>query len=97
MKNRDEYIEKMKAQLEQWEKQMAIWEAAALKATADAKIELEKQMGITRSRLDDMVFRMELLKGASTDAWQEIARGADEARKTMQDASEKARIHFKNL
>ena len=97
MKNRDEYVEKMKAQLEQWEKQMAIWEAAALEATADAKIELEKQIGITRSRLDDMVFRMELLKGASTDAWQEIARGADEARKTMQDAFEKARIHFKNL
>ena len=97
MKNRDEYIEKMKAQLEQWEKQMAIWEAAALEATADAKIELEKQMGITRSRLDDMVYRMELLKGASTEAWQEIARGADEARKTMQDAFEKARIHFKNL
>ena len=44
MKNRDEYIEKMKAQLEQWEKQMAIWEAAALEATADARIELEKQM-----------------------------------------------------
>ena len=97
MKNRDEYIEKMKAQLEQWEKQMAIWEAAALEATAEARIELEKQMGITRSRLDDMVYRMELLKGASTEAWQEIARGADEARKTMQDAFEKARFHFKNL
>ena len=50
-----------------------------------------------RSRLDDMVFRMELLKGASTDAWQEIARGADEARKAMQDAVGKARFHFKNL
>ena len=97
MKNRDEYIEKMKAQLEQWEKQVAIWEAAALEATAEARIELEKQMGITRSRLDDMVYRMELLKGASTEAWQEIARGADEARKTMQDAFEKARFHFKNL
>ena len=50
-----------------------------------------------KSRADDLVFRMELLKGASTDAWQEIARGADEARKTMHDAFEKARFHFKNL
>lgn len=97
MKNRDEYVEQMKSQLDQWEKQIALWEAAALEATAEARIELEKQMGITRSRLDDMVFRMELLKGASADAWQDIARGADEARKTMQDAFEKARIHFKNL
>jgi hypothetical protein len=97
MTNRDEYVEKLKAQLDQWERQMATWETAARGATAEAKIELERQIGITRSRLDDMVFRMELLKGASTDAWQEIARGADEARKTMQDAFEKARFHFKDL
>ena len=97
MNNRDEYVEKLKAQLDQWNSQLATWEAASREATADAKIELEKQMGIMKSRADDLVFRMELLKGASTDAWQEIARGADEARKTMHDAFEKARFHFKNL
>ena len=97
MNNRDEYVEKMKAQLDQWNRQMATWEAASREATAEAKNELEKQIGIMKSRADDLVFRMELLKGASADAWQEIARGADEARKTMHDAFEKARIHFKNV
>lgn len=97
MTNRDEYIEKMKAQLDQWNSQMATWEAATREATAEARIELEKQVGIMKSRADDLVYRMELLKGASADAWQEIARGADEARKTMQDAFEKARVHFKDL
>jgi len=97
MKNRDEYVEKMKAQLEQWNSQMATWEAATKEASAEARIELEKQMGIMKSRADDLVFRMELLKAASADAWQEIARGADEARKTMQDAFEKARFRFKDV
>ena len=97
MNNRDEYVEKMKAQLDQWNSQMATWDAAIREATAEAKIELEKQVGIMKSRADDLLYRMELLKGASADAWQEIARGADEARKTMQDAFEKARFHFKNL
>jgi hypothetical protein len=97
MTNRDEYVEKLRAQLDQWYSQMATWEAATRGTTAEAKIELEKQMGIMKSRADDLVFRMELLKGASADAWQEIARGADEARKTMQDAFEKARFHFKDL
>ena len=97
MTNRDEYVEKLKAQLDQWNSQMATWEAATREATAEAKTELEKQVGIMRSRADDLVFRMELLKGASADAWQEIARGADEARKAMQDAFEKARFHFKDL
>ena len=97
MNIRDEYVEKMKAQLDQWNSQVAAWEAASREATAEAKVELEKQMGIMKSRADDLVFRMELMKGASADAWQDIARGADEARKTMQDAFEKARFHFKNL
>ena len=97
MDNRDDYVEKMKAQLDQWNNQVAAWEAATRGATAEAKMELEKQVGIMKSRADDLVFRMELLKGASADAWQEIARGADEARKTMQDAFEKARFRFKDL
>ena len=97
MSNRDEYIEKMKAQLDQWNSQMATWEAATRGATAEAKTELEKQVGIMKSRADDLVFRMEQLKGASADAWQEIARGADEARKTMHDAFEKARFRIKDL
>lgn len=97
MTDRDEYAEKMKAQLDQWNRQSAVWEAAAREATAEARIELEKQIGIMRSRADDLVYRMELLKGASADAWQEIASGADEARKTMQDAFEKARFHFKDV
>ena len=57
----------------------------------------EKQIGIMQSRVDDMVFRMEQMKGASADAWQEIARGTDEARKTMHGAFEKARVRFKDL
>ena len=97
MDNRDDYVEKMKAQLDQWNNQVATWEAATRGATAEAKMELEKQVGIMKSRADDLVFRMELLKGASADAWQEIARGADEARKTMHDAFEKARFRFKDL
>jgi hypothetical protein len=97
MINRDEYAEKLKAQLDQWERQTTLWEAAAREATAEARTELEKQVGIVRSRADDLVYRMELMKGASADAWHEIARGADEACKTMQDAFEKARFHFKDL
>ena len=97
MDNRDGYVENLKAQLDQWNSQVAAWEAATRGATAEVKLELEKQVGIMRSRADDLVFRMELLKGASADAWQEIARGADEARKTMQDAFEKARLRFKDV
>jgi hypothetical protein len=95
--SREEYLKSLHAQLDQWERQAVAWESAARGATAEAKIELEKQIGIMKSRADDLVYRMELLKGASADAWQDVARGADEARRTMQEAFEKARLHFRNL
>ena len=97
MISREEYLKGLKAQLDQWERQSVAWESAARSATAEARIELEKQVGIMKSRADDMVYRMELMKSASADAWQEIARGADEARRTMQEAFEKARVKFKDI
>jgi len=97
MTSRDDYVKQWKAQLEQWNTQMTAWESAARQASTSARSELEQQRGIMRSRLDDVVFRMELVKGASTDAWQEIANAADEARKAMHDAVEKARSRFKDL
>ena len=76
MTSRDEYVKQWKSQLDQWNTQMTTWESAARQASTSARSELEKQMGIMRSRLDDVVFRMELVKGASTDAWQEIGRAS---------------------
>jgi hypothetical protein len=97
MISRDEYVKLLKSQLGQWETQMVAWESAARQVKVDARVEFEKQMGIMRSRFDDMLFRMEQLQGASAEAWQEIARGADEARKSMQEAVDKARARYKDL
>src|SRR5258706_9801200 len=94
MVDREQYAAKMKAQLDQFSAQMTAWESTARSAKSEAKIELAKQIGILKSRIDDMAFRVELLKGASADAWQEVARGADEARKAMQVSFERARAKF---
>ena len=97
MTSRDEYVKKLRKQLDLWETQMTAWESSARRARSGVRSELEKQMGIMQSRLDDMAFRMEQLTGASAGAWQEIARGVDESRKKMQDAYEKARSRFKDV
>jgi hypothetical protein len=97
MSHRDETIAMLKEQLEQWSAQLSAWDAAARSATADAKAETEKQVGILKSRLDDMLFRMEQLQGASLEAWEEIARGTEDARKAMHEAFDKARARFKQL
>ncbi len=97
MNDRDEYIEKLKAQLDSWNAQLGAWESATRAATREAKAELEKQVGILRSRADDMVYRMELMKSASAEAWHEIQRGAEAARSAMESAFDKARSRFKDV
>ena len=89
----EQMMAKMKAQLDQWSVQMAAWETSARGTRSEAK----KQFGILRSRLDDAFFKLELLQGASVEAWQDIRVGADKARSDMHDAIEKARAHFKEI
>lgn len=97
MVNREDYLAKMKAQLEQWNDQVMTWDSTAHRARHGAKTRLKKEIGILRSRLDDAMFRLELAQGASAEAWQDIKRGAEEARKNMEQALEKARTHFKDI
>jgi lipid II:glycine glycyltransferase (peptidoglycan interpeptide bridge formation enzyme) len=94
MINRDEYVQKLKSQLDQWNAEAAKWEAKAREAQAHMKAEYDKQLATVNSRRDEALYQMKLLQGASADAWQDMMRGADEAWKNMHEAFSKARSHF---
>ena len=94
MTTRDEYVEKLKAQLDQWNAKMSAWEAKAREAQAEAKLEYEKQLEHLRAQRDAAMHQMKLVQNASLEAWQELARGAEGAWQAMRDAFEKARSHF---
>jgi hypothetical protein len=94
MTTRDEYVEKLKSQLDQWNAQMAQWEARTREAQAGAKAAYEQQLAQLRSQQEQAMVQMKLLQGASADAWQDLARGAESAWLSMQDAFNKARSHF---
>ena len=92
--NRDEYVEKLKAQIDLWNADMAKLEARAKLGQANLKTEYAAQLEQFRKRRDDAISEMKRIQGASMDAWGELARGADAALKNMQDAFEKARASF---
>jgi hypothetical protein len=94
MMNRDEYVQKLKSQLDQWNAESKKWEAKAKEAQATMKGEYEKQLKTLHSRRDEAMYQLKLLQGASTDAWQEMMKGADQAWKNMHEAFSKARSHF---
>ena len=94
MRNRDEYVKKLKDQIDQWNVESKKWEAKAQVAQASMKVEYEKQLSNLNSRRDEAMYQMKLLQGASTDAWQDMMKGTDQAVKSMQEAFNRARAHF---
>jgi hypothetical protein len=94
MMNRDEYVKKLKDQLDQWNAESKKWEAKAQGAQATMKAEYEKQLKTLHGRRDEAMYQLKLLQGASTDAWQDMMKGTDQALKSMQEAFNRARSHF---
>ena len=94
MSSREEYVQKMKAQLDQWNAEVARWEEKTKSAQADMKAEYEKQLETYRSRRDEAMYQMHQVQVASAEAWMDMMKGADAAWKAMGEAFLKARSHF---
>jgi hypothetical protein len=94
MMTREEYVARLKAQLDQWNAEMAKWEARVQETQAGIQAEAEKQLEAVRSRRDEALQQMKLVQNASADAWSDLVRGADDAWKAMGEAFTRARSHF---
>jgi hypothetical protein len=94
MSQRDEYIEKLKAQLDQWNAEVAKWEARSKSAQAGMRADYERQLAAFRHQRDQAMEQMRLVQAASGDAWVDLVRGADDAWTKMREAFEKTRSHF---
>ena len=94
MTNRDEYVQKLKSQLDQWNAQAARWETQTKEAQGRMRDEYARQLEQMKSRRDEVLYQMRLLQNASADAWSDMMRGADQAWKGMHDAFQQARAHF---
>jgi hypothetical protein len=94
MINRDDYVQKLKMQIDRWNGEAAKLEAKAKQAQAGMQAEYAAQLEQFRKRRDEAVSEMRRVQAASMDAWSELMRGADAAAKSMQDAFEKARASF---
>ncbi|MGZ5034567.1 MAG: sll1863 family stress response protein [Usitatibacter sp.] len=94
MKTRDDYVAKLKTQLDRWNADVAKWEAQADTAKADMKKQYAKQLEILRAQREVARYNLRLVEGASATAWTDLSKGADEAWARMREAIAAARSHF---
>lgn len=94
MMNRDEYVQKLKSQIDLWNQEAARWEERMKSAQSGMQAEYKRQIEQFRSRQEEAMAELRRLQGASTDAWTEVMRGVDASMKSMQEAFERAQRSF---
>jgi hypothetical protein len=95
MSKRDDYVDTLKVQLDQWNEDIAKWEAKAHQAQAEARTEYDKRLDALRQQREQAMYQMRLLQAAAGDAWMDLMRGTDEAWARMREGIEKASTHFR--
>ena len=78
MSKKDDYVAKLKAQVDEWNAEVEKWEAMAKGAQADARIEYEKQLDAFRRQREQAMEQMRKIQAAAGDAWLDLARDADD-------------------
>ena len=88
--NRDEYVQKLKAQIDQWNEQLKKWESMS----DDVKNKYLQQLDEAQVRRDEAITELKRIQGASAEAWAQMMKGADNVFKEMRESFERARKAF---
>jgi len=80
---RDQYVEKMKQQLDEVNGQITKLEAKVKAANAEARVKYEQQMGELRELSKAAQKKMEEIKGSGEDKWEALVAEGDKVQKAF--------------
>ena len=92
---RKAYEEKLDAQLEEWNAQIALFKAKADKGKAEAKIEYYKTIEALQYKRDEARTKLHELKTAGNEAWEDLKTSAEKAWAEVKSAFQDAFSKFK--
>jgi chromosome segregation ATPase len=95
MANRPAYIDKLSAQLKEWDAEIAKLEAKAQKAQADSRIEYNQRIWELQNKKKAAQTKLEEVKRAGDEAWQELKAGTDEVFDDMRKTFDSVLSKFK--
>ena len=91
---RDAYVQKLKAKLDEWNADIDKLQAKAGQATADAKEKYSHQIDELKAKQMEAQAKMKELGKAGDEAWQDVKAGADLAWKALGEAVQSAKSRF---
>jgi hypothetical protein len=88
--DRDEYTERMKRQIDDWNAKLDKWRVEVQKVQTGMKAQYQEQIAAMEKQRDEALKRLEETRNASQAAWMQVSKGAESAWKTMQSSFESA-------
>ncbi|WP_025916501.1 hypothetical protein [Herminiimonas sp. CN] len=95
MNNRQEFIQKMKAQLDQWSIEIDKLSVRAEAAQEEAKLKYQAQIDALKQQREAAKLKLHELQSSSEDAWDSVREGMESAWESMTKAIKDAISHFK--
>lgn len=95
MSDKDEFVERLKTQLDDWNAQITKMEAEARKAAADSKVQYEENLEKMRAQRDQAQQKLAELQKAGDSAWDDMRKGAEDMWATMEESFKKAMSRFR--
>lgn len=94
MADKDEFGVSMKAELEKWKHRMDEAERKAEAKGPDFSERFQTARNNARTKYDETLYQLSLLKNQSGGAWEEVKKGVDSAFEEMKKAVRQALDHF---
>lgn len=92
---RDEYVEKLKGQIDKWNSDIDQLQAKANKAGAEAKATMQKHIDDLKAKRAELEEKVKPIQKAGGEAWEDLKAGANQALKALGDAVSAAKSRFK--
>ncbi len=95
MGGREDYIDKLAAQLKAWGAEIDVLKAKAEKETVEVKIAIHKEVEILNKKMQDVQKKLQEIKEKTGDAWESLAERANKAWNDLREAVHQAAEKFK--
>ena len=96
MEEKELYVQKMKAQLDQWKAEIDRLKAKASGASADAQLKMNQHIEVLESKVEDGKAKFSALTETTGEAWQDMKAGVDTAWSALKSAFSEATDKFKD-
>ena len=95
MSDRDAYVDKMKAKIDEWNADLAKLEAKSREAEADLRLKYDHQITQLREQRNEAEERLRELQKASEESWRRLREGMEAAWDDMTRAFRDAADRFR--